>query len=75
MTDGKTKKIWSHLEEEQNMASTSCYACGATWKEMGERNHTKFCGMFSEAKSLALANCHMKMNTFSWLIKGKVKCI
>ena len=26
--------------------------------------------MTSEAKSLAFANCHCKMNTFGWLLKG-----
>lgn len=65
MTDGKTKKIWS-----EGKGYSSCYGCGATYKELAKEWHPKFANLKPEARSLALANCHLKICCFKWLVKG-----
>ena len=76
MTDGKTKKIWIDAlrpridDNDNNTATHSCWGCGATYKEMALLNHPKFKKLRPEAKSMCLANCHVKLCIFNWLIKG-----
>ena len=65
LTDGKSKKIWS-----EGKGFTSCYGCGATYKELAEKDHPKFKTLKDKARSLCFANCHLKTNAFKWLMKG-----
>ena len=65
LSDGKTKKIWS-----EGKGFTSCYGCGATYTEMSHEWLDKFAKLKPKAKSLGLANCHLKICCFKWLTKG-----
>ena len=66
MVDGKVKFTWSRVAS----AMSSCYICGATWKQMAKHPRDGNFRPDNKALSFGFSNLHVKMRTFEWVCKA-----
>ena len=66
MVDGKVKFTWSRVAQ----SLTSCYVCGATWKQMAKHPRDGNFQADKRALSFGFSNLHVKMRTMEWVFKA-----